>query len=419
MEQIKKPRGTLDILPEQTAAWQYIEKIIREKCIQYGFGEIRFPTFEATELFSRGVGDTTDVVQKEMYTFRDRDDRSLSLRPEGTACVVRSMLENGLYAGAMPLKLYYLTNFFRYEKPQAGRSREFFQFGTEMFGSDSPAADATVISLAYSVFKELGLKDVKLHINSVGCPNCRPAYREALVNYLGGYTDKLCPTCLERLNKNPLRVLDCKSPVCSEIASRAPKTTDHLCDDCRNHLDALTALLDEAGIPYVIDSGIVRGLDYYTGTVFEFIDERIGAQSTVCGGGRYDGLVAQLGGPQMSGVGFGMGITRLIACLEQEGLLKTVDTTPDIYLAPADKTVYGKVFALCEALRQMGVKAETDLCSRSIKAQMKYADKIHARYTAVIGGNEAESGVVTVKNMATGDRAEAGLTAEEIADAIK
>ena len=419
MEQIKKPRGTLDILPEQTAAWQYIEKTIRKKCLEYGFGEIRFPTFEATELFSRGVGDTTDVVQKEMYTFKDRDDRSLSLRPEGTACVVRSMLENGLYAGAMPLKLYYLTNFFRYEKPQAGRSREFFQFGTELFGSESPAADATVISLAYSVFKELGLKDVVLHINSVGCPNCRPLYREALVNYLSGYTDKLCPTCLERLGKNPLRVLDCKSPVCSEIAKNAPKTTQHLCEDCKEHLEALTAILDAAEIPYVIDSGIVRGLDYYTGTVFEFIDERIGAQSTVCGGGRYDGLVAQLGGPQMSGVGFGMGITRLIACLEQEGLLKSVDTAPDIYLAPADREVYTKVFTLCEQLRGMGIKAETDLCSRSIKAQMKYADKIHARYTAVIGGNEAETGVVTVKNMQDGGRAEVKLSAEDIANAIK
>ena len=419
MEQIKKPRGTLDILPEQTAAWQYIEGVIRRKCLEYGFGEIRFPTFEATELFSRGVGDTTDVVQKEMYTFKDRDDRSLSLRPEGTACVVRSMLENGLYAGAMPLKLYYLTNFFRYEKPQAGRSREFFQFGTELFGSDSPAADATVISLAYSVFKELGLGNVKLHINSVGCKDCRPVYREALVDYLGGYTDKLCPTCLERLNKNPLRVLDCKSPVCSEIASGAPRTTDHLCENCRNHLNELTAILDAAGVPYVIDPGIVRGLDYYTGTVFEFIDERIGAQSTVCGGGRYDGLVSQLGGPQMSGVGFGMGITRLVACLEQEGLLKCVDTAPDIYLAPADKDGYARVFALCEELRSRGIKADTDLCSRSIKAQMKYADKTKARYVAVIGGNELETGTVAVKNMSTGEKTDVCLTADGIAGAIK
>ena len=328
------------------------------------------------------------------------------------------MLENGLYAGAMPLKLYYLTNFFRYEKPQAGRSREFFQFGTELFGSESPAADATVISLAYSVFKELGLNNVKLHINSVGCPNCRPVYREALVEYLGGYTDKLCPTCIERLGKNPLRVLDCKSPVCSEIASGAPRTTDHLCEGCENHLKALTDILDATGVPYVIDPAIVRGLDYYTGTVFEFIDERIGAQSTVCGGGRYDGLVSQLGGPQMSGVGFGMGITRLVACLEQEGLLKSVDTVPDIYLAPADKDGYTKVFALCEELRGMGIKAETDLCSRSIKAQMKYADKTGARYVAVIGGSELENGTVTVKNMQDGERADVALNAKAIADAI-
>ena len=419
MEQIKKPRGTLDILPQQTAAWQYIEKVIRKKCLEYGFGEIRFPTFEVTELFSRGVGDTTDVVQKEMYTFKDRDDRSLSLRPEGTACVVRSMLENGLYAGAMPLKLYYLTNFFRYEKPQAGRSREFFQFGTELFGSESPAADATVISLAYSVFKELGLNDVVLHINSVGCPDCRPRYREALVEYLNNYTDKLCPTCLERLNKNPLRVLDCKSPVCAAIAADAPKTTQHLCEDCEQHLKALTDILDATGVPYVIDSGIVRGLDYYTGTVFEFIDERIGAQSTVCGGGRYDGLVAHLGGPQMSGVGFGMGITRLVACLEQEDKLKKIETHPGIYLAPAEKDAITTVFALCEQLRSLGVRAETDLCSRSMKSQMKYADKIGAEYVAVIGGNELAAGKVMVKNMKTGGRAEVALTAEDIAEAIK
>ncbi len=419
MSQIKKPRGTLDILPEQTAAWQYIENTIRAKCLEYGFGEIRFPTFEATELFSRGVGDTTDVVQKEMYTFKDRDDRSLSLRPEGTACVVRSMLENGLYAGAMPLKLYYLTNFFRYEKPQAGRSREFFQFGTELFGSESPAADATVISLAYSVFKALGLDGVKLHINSVGCKECRPAYKQALVEYLSDYTDKLCDTCNERLHKNPLRVLDCKSPVCSEIAAGAPKTTDNLCESCKNHLNALTAILDETGIPYVIDSNIVRGLDYYTGTVFEFIDERIGAQSTVCGGGRYDGLVAQLGGPQMSGVGFGMGITRLISCLEQEGLIKRVNTVPQIYLGIAEQSVANKVFALCEKLRALGVRAETDLCGRSMKAQMKYADKTGAEFVAVIGGSEAEAGVVSVKNMLSGEKADVALTAEGIASVLR
>lgn len=419
MEQIKKPRGTLDILPEQTAAWQYIEGVIRQKCLEYGFGEIRFPTFEQTELFSRGVGDTTDVVQKEMYTFKDRDDRSLSLRPEGTACVVRSILENGLYAGAMPLKLYYLTNFFRYEKPQAGRSREFFQFGTELFGSASPAADATVISLAYAVFKELGLTGVRLHVNSVGCPACRPDYKNALVEYLGEYTDELCPTCNERLGKNPLRVLDCKSPVCSSIASKAPRTTDHLCEDCKNHLNALTDILQSAGIPYVIDPAIVRGLDYYTGTVFEFIDERIGAQSTVCGGGRYDGLVSQLGGPQMSGVGFGMGITRLVACLMQEEKLGKIDTKPDIYLAPAEKSALLPVFALCERLRAAGIKAETDICGRSMKAQMKYADKIGARYVAVIGGTELENGAVTVKNMSDGTQTEVSVTPEAVAAAIK
>ena len=287
MSRIQKPKGTLDILPSDIGVWQYIEKNVRETADLFGFSEIRMPTFEATELFCRGVGDTTDVVGKEMYTFIDKDGSSLSLRPEGTAGVARSVIENGLYAGAMPLKLFYLSNFFRREKPQAGRSREFWQFGTELYGSSSPEADAQVILLAHSLFKKLGLTKVTLRINSIGCPECRPGYRKALLEYFSGYEKDLCDTCKERLQKNPLRVLDCKSPICSGIAKDAPKTLEHLCQGCESHFEKLKALLDKCGVEYIVDPSIVRGLDYYTGTVFEFTVDSIGAQSTVCGGGRF------------------------------------------------------------------------------------------------------------------------------------
>ncbi|MBQ7646496.1 MAG: histidine--tRNA ligase, partial [Clostridia bacterium] len=285
MKNIQKIRGTVDILPEQTSLWQYIEGKIRSKAALYGFEEIRFPTFEQTELFNRGVGGTTDIVQKEMYTFSDRDGTSLSLRPEGTACVVRSLVENGLYARAMPQKLYYLTNFFRHERPQAGRTREFFQFGTEIFGADTPLADATVITLADSVFKALGITGIKLKINSIGCRECRKDFQAALKEYYKAHYDVLCDTCKSRLETNPLRILDCKSPVCSSLKEGAPKTLDYLCEGCRTHHADLCSALDASGVDYETDPFIVRGLDYYTKTVFEFVAEEIGAQSTVCGGG--------------------------------------------------------------------------------------------------------------------------------------
>ena len=403
----------MDILPDKSYVWQYIEKNIREIAATGGFGEIRMPTFEVTELFDRGVGDTTDIVQKEMYTFTDKDGRSMSLRPEGTAGVVRSIIENGLCMQAMPLKLYYISNFFRYEKPQAGRSREFFQFGAETFGSESPLADAEMILLASDVFKRLGVKSVVLKINSIGCPNCRGGFRDALKAYFKSKKDGLCDTCKGRLNTNPLRILDCKCPECKAIAADAPKTIDHLCEDCKTHFDALKEILTGAGLAFEVDPFIVRGLDYYTGTVFEFVSE-IGAQSTVCGGGRYDGLVSSLGGPKLSGVGFGMGITRLIAAMEMDGVIPEDPSAPDIFIASACAEARERAYLLARELRALGIKAEAELCGRSLKAQMKYADKKGALYNIVIGGDELAAGKANLKNMKNGESAQTALDAEEI-----
>lgn len=414
MSKIQKPKGTLDILPGEIELWQYIEKNVKIIASTYGFSEIRMPTFEHTELFCRGVGDTTDVVGKEMYTFIDKDGSSLSLRPEGTAGIARSVIENGLYAGAMPLKLFYVSNFFRREKPQAGRSREFWQFGTELYGSSSPEADAEVIMLANEVFASFGLKNVVLRINSIGCPECRPAYRASLVEYFSAHTDKLCDTCKERLTKNPLRVLDCKSPICSAIAADAPKTVDSLCDSCESHFEKVCSILSDCGIGYVRDPSIVRGLDYYTGVVFEFTVDTIGAQSTVCGGGRYDGLISSLGGPALPAVGFGMGITRLIQALKDEGAVPDTAVGADIYLASLGDGARARLFTLAHGLRARGIRAEADICARSLKAQMKYADKTGARYVLVVGDNELEEGRAELRNMQTGEKVQIGLSIEDI-----
>ncbi len=407
---IKKIKGTMDILPDQTPLFRYIEGIMREEAEKYGYGEIRTPTFENTELFVRGVGDTTDVVQKEMYTFADRDEnRSISLRPEGTASVARAIIENGKCSDPMPLKYYYIISCFRHEKPQAGRSREFFQFGTEMFGSDSPASDATAIALAASVLSRLGLKNVKLHINSIGCKECRPQYRSELVSYFTSHKESLCDTCCERLLKNPLRLLDCKNPDCAKIAKEAPKTIEHLCKGCSDKFELLCAALDAMKIDYVVDSSIVRGLDYYTGAVFEFIAEGIGAQSTVCGGGRYDGLVESLGGPALSGIGFGMGITRLILAMRELGLDKVPEVRPAVYVAALGNRAVIKALEITERLRKAGKYAECDIVGRSLKAQMKYANKIGADYTLIIGDNEIDTGKAQLKNMNDGSQTEVEL----------
>ena len=407
---IQKIKGTMDILPNETPLFRYIEGIMREEAEKYGYGEIRTPTFENTELFVRGVGDTTDVVQKEMYTFADRDEnRSISLRPEGTASVVRAIIENGKCSDPMPLKYYYIISCFRHEKPQAGRSREFFQFGTEMFGSESPAADATAIALASSVLTRLGLTNVTLHLNSIGCKNCRPNYRQALVDHFSCQKDSLCDTCKSRLDKNPLRLLDCKNPDCAKIAATAPKTVDHLCEECSSKFDMLTKSLDAMGIKYVVDPSIVRGLDYYTGAVFEFIAEGIGAQSTVCGGGRYDGLVESLGGPKLSGIGFGMGITRLILAMKELGIADVVIPTPDLYIAALGERATVEALAITERLRREGRYVECDIVGRSLKAQMKYANKIGAKYTLIIGDSEIDAGRAQLKNMSDSSQTEVEL----------
>ena len=407
---IQRIKGTMDILPSETPLWRHIEGIMREEAEKYGYGEIRTPTFENTELFVRGVGDTTDVVQKEMYTFADREeDRSISLRPEGTASVARALIENGEFSNPMPLKYYYIISCFRHEKPQAGRSREFYQFGTEMFGSESPAADATAIALAHSVLQRLGLKNVTLHLNSIGCKECRPAYRQSLVDYFSAKKDCLCDTCKTRLDKNPLRLLDCKNPECAEIAKDAPKTIDHLCDSCNSKFELLKSALDAMNINYVVDSNIVRGLDYYTGAVFEFIAEGIGAQSTVCGGGRYDGLVSSIGGPELSGIGFGMGITRLILAMRELGLDKIETAKPSLYIASLGERAMVKGLEITERLRREGKFCECDVVGRSLKAQMKYANKLGAKYTLIIGDSEIDAGMAQLRDMESGEQKEVSL----------
>ena len=414
---IQKPRGTMDIFPKDALLWQMIEDKAIDVAQRYGFGEIRTPTFEELSLFKRGVGEVTDVVQKEMYTFLDREERQFALRPEGTASVARAIIENGKASDVLPLRYFYLINCFRYEKPQAGRSREFFQFGTEMFGTKDASADATVISLADTFMKELGITGIKLHINSIGCPNCRPKYREALVEYFKSHEDKLCDTCKERLKTNPLRVLDCKSPICSEIAKDAPNTIDYLCDECHDHFKDLKSYLDAQEIGYEVDTRIVRGLDYYTKTVFEFICENIGAQSTVCGGGRYDGLLEQLGGPSLPAIGFGMGITRLILAMEKSGVKMPTEKTPKLYIAPMGKDAKIKALSIVSKLRKDGVYAECDISQRSLKAQMKYADKIGAEYTLILGDSELESGKAQLKNMANSTQEE--ILIDNIVEIIK
>ncbi len=405
---IQKPRGTIDILPGETPLWRFIENTARRNAAKYGFEEIRFPTFEATELFSRGVGDTSDVVQKEMYTFTDRENRSFTLRPEGTACVARSVIENSLYGDTMPLMLYYLTSCFRYEKPQAGRSREFYQFGVELFGAPAASADATIIALANSIIRDIGIEGASLHINSIGCPNCRPKYHAALKAYFTERADQLCETCRGRLEKNPMRILDCKSPVCSEIAQGAPKAIDYLCEECAAHFADLQSALKGMQIPFEIDTKIVRGLDYYTRTVFEFISNDIGAQGTICGGGRYDGLIKEVGGPALPGVGFAMGMTRLVLLL-QNHMPDLKKNCPALYIASMGSAAAIKAASIAEALRNSGVYAESDLVGRSLKAQMKYADKIGAAYTLIIGDSEMESGRAQLKHMTDSSQSEVDL----------
>ena len=402
----KAIKGTQDILPDVVYKNQFIEQTLLDIASKFGFREIRTPVFEHTELFQRGVGETTDVVQKEMYTFDDKGGRSITLRPEGTAGAARAFLEHGLFNEALPQKLCYVLNCYRYEKPQAGRWREFQQFGVEMLGAAHPAADAEVISLANEIFAFLGVEGIELQLNSIGCPECRKNYHAALKEYFEAKKDELCPTCLGRLEKNPMRILDCKSPVCSEIAKDAPAIIDYICEDCSKHFESVKKYLDKMNIEYSVNPRIVRGLDYYTRTVFEFVSTDIGAQGTVCGGGRYDGLIEELGGPHVPSLGFGLGTGRLLMLLEAQGIELPKPSRCDIYIAPMGENASYEAAAIVADLRAGGISAQTDVVGRSLKAQMKYADKIGAKYTMVLGDDEIASGKAKIKNMDSGEATE-------------
>ncbi|MBR3844752.1 MAG: histidine--tRNA ligase [Clostridia bacterium] len=402
-------RGTQDVLPSDSYRWQYIEKTLLETAALYGYKELRVPVFEQTNLFQRSVGDTTDVVQKEMYTFEDKGGRSITLRPEGTAGAVRCLLEHGLYNEALPVKACYVLSCYRYEKPQAGRLREFHQFGVECFGAPTAAADAEVIAVGHQAFKRLGVTGLQLEINSIGCPECRKKYLAVLRNYFEEHKETLCETCRGRLERNPMRILDCKSPVCADIAKDAPKMLDYICQECKDHFDGVTARLDAIGVPYVINPTIVRGLDYYTRTVFEFVSTQIGAQGTVCAGGRYDGLVEEMGGPSLPSLGFAMGLERLLLLMDAQNLPFPADRKPDLYVVPMGEAAAVAAAKYCEQLREEGFVALTDLNGRGLKAQMKYANKIGASYTIVIGEDELAKGKVNVKNMENGQQTEISL----------
>lgn len=411
----KKIKGTEDVLPKQSYRWQFVENIMREEARAYGFKEIRTPVFEHTELFARGVGQTTDVVQKEMYTFDTKGGESVTLRPEGTAGAARAVLEHSLEQDGLPIKASYFVSCYRYEKPQAGRLREFHQFGIEEYGTQAPAADAEIICLAQSVLDRLGLSQVHLEINSIGCPECRARYNQALKEYFTQYKDRLCPTCLTRLEKNPMRLLDCKSPEDREIAKDAPKITDYLCEECEAHFTEVKKYLDAAGVEYTVNPTIVRGLDYYTKTVFEFVTDCIGAQGTVCGGGRYDGLIEELGGKHMPSLGFAMGMERLLMVMDAQKIEIPDNDKTALYIATMGDAAKVKAFELLRQVRECGLIAETDVVGRGLRAQMKYADKIGAKYSVVLGDNEIEENKARVKNMETGEQTELALD-ESFAD---
>jgi histidyl-tRNA synthetase len=392
------PRGTKDMLPADAHKWHYIEEAFKALCARYGFKEMRTPVFEHTELFTRGVGDTTDIVQKEMYTWTQAD-RSLTLRPEGTSPVVRAFVEHKLYAEPQPSKFYYDIPCFRYEKPQSGRLREFHQFGAEVFGTNNMMADSEVIALAYDFINELGISDVELQINSIGCPVCRDNYRKALRAFLEPMYDQLCETCKDRYDRNPMRILDCKSPVDQELVKGAPVMLDYLCEECESAFTDLKTNLDAMEMKYVVNPGIVRGLDYYTKTAFEFITNSIGAQGTVCGGGRYDHLSEELGGPPIPGVGFGMGKERLLLLMEANGIQFPQPQVPDAFIAVMGDAAKAYGLKLMGILRKEGLNVEMDCMARNLKGQFKYADRLNVKNTIIIGEDELKNGVVAIRNM--------------------
>jgi histidyl-tRNA synthetase len=403
------PKGTKDILPNQVYKWHHVENAFREACERYVIKEMRTPVFEHTELFARGVGDTTDIVEKQMYTFEDYGKRSITLKPEGTSPIVRSFVEHKLYAEVQPSKYYYIIPCFRYEKPQSGRLREFHQMGIEIFGTDNMMADAEVIGFASDFLSSMGIDDLELRINSIGCPECRETYRNALREFLKDKYDDLCDTCKGRYERNPMRILDCKSPECQVLVQGAPHMLDYLCDSCATAFDDLKKNLDAMGIEYIVDPGIVRGLDYYTKTAFEFVSNKIGAQGTVCGGGRYDNLIELIGGPPIPGVGFGMGIERLLMLMEATGKEIPAPENLDVFIAVMGERAKLFGLKLMRDLRKQGVKAEMDSLGRNIKGQFKYADRLEAKYTVVIGDNELDQNMVSIKNMATSEQKQVPL----------
>ena len=416
------PKGTKDMLPQDAYQWQYVEAKMRALAARWGYREVRTPVFEHTELFQRGVGDTSDIVTKEMYTFLDKGERSITLKPEGTAGAVRAFIEGKLYNEALPCKMYYLAApIFRYEKPQAGRLREHHQFGMECFGGKEPTVEAELICALFDLLGGLGLENLSVHINSIGCPQCRPVYHQKLKEYLGERISDMCPTCQERFAKNPLRILDCKEEKCKQIVKDAPSILDCLCDDCASHFDRLQTLLTARNIPFALDPRIVRGLDYYTKTVFEIIMQSGREGLALCGGGRYDKLVEELGGPATPAAGFGIGIERILIELNSQGLLPEQPGITDVYVANLGADMAVPAFTFTQALREKGVKADCDVCGRSLKAQFKFADKVNARYVAIMGGDEYARGTVKIRNMQTREEVEFPLetAAEETAALLK
>lgn len=400
---INVPKGTKDVLPSESYKWQFVEKKAREVARRFNVKEIRTPTFEHTEVFLRGVGETTDIVNKEMYTFLDKGGRSITLKPEGTAGVARAFVENGMHSQVLPAKLFYITQCFRYERPQAGRLREFHQFGVELLGSTEANIDAETILLAKTFLDEVGIKNITLYLNSIGCKTCRKDYEKALTEYLNQNIEGMCELCKDRLKKNPLRILDCKNENCGNITKNAPKILDYICDDCSKHFNTVQGLLNSVGLEFKINPNIVRGLDYYNRTVFEFVSENIGAQGTVCGGGRYDGLISQLGGTDVAGIGFAVGIERILMLLENTGVQIPNENEVEYYVAPMGEDASKKALEIVYSLRKQGISADFDHMNRSIKAQFKYADKIGAKKVVVIGSQELENDLVKIKDMQSGE----------------
>ncbi|MBS4539695.1 histidine--tRNA ligase [Clostridium sp. D2Q-11] len=406
----KAPRGTKDVAPKESYKWQYLEDMFRKVCKDFGYHELRTPTFEHTELFERGVGETTDVVQKEMYTFEDKGGRSITLKAEGTAPAARLYVENKLYADPQPIKTFYVTPVFRYERPQKGRLREHHQFGVEVYGSENPSVDSEVISIVDTLYKKLGITNVELQINSIGCPECRGDYDKALKDYLESKLENLCDTCNSRFDKNPMRILDCKNHNCQTQLEEAPVMIDYLCEECNVHFEGVKKYLDVLDIDYLVNPRIVRGLDYYSKTAFEFISSEIGAKSTVCGGGRYDGLVKEIGGPETAAIGFGMGMERLLLTLENNNIEIPKPEGLDIFIVTMGEKARELSMKLVNQLRRIGISSDMDHLDRSVKAQFKYSNKIDATYTIVIGEDEIDKDVLSIKNMKTGEQEEIKLS---------